>query len=409
MTIINDVSITTRNNDLPALSFPPSSDSNYELVIERYSELVLERSPNNLDSPTNAFSFTLPQGGGFNPVEVSRAVVGIAVGSGLATWRDSSMSVDSLATLVALRIEEDISPTGVSQSWIAVFGSMDGAWALWDASLYFLTDGDTANLPRVEFRVASSQAVYGTVLPGAFSSTEANACWSMADTISRYGYAARLTPSIEDPLVERHWRMSPEFNDIRTGFVFSRNGNVALYSPSGATSPVSPELAASEHGANYRISTRRPLTPVIPTTTAGFTTVDAVGTVDAVDSMTTTDTAATIRRQSSNIVALEADIATARNAIKSYTLEHEGCEFGKREFLTATGLFAAEEIDEFFERDYEVSWSVTVTGTYTTTAYSGIMAQENVEELSQSDIDTLIRGAVSNENFDIEITDVEEA
>ncbi len=395
MTIINDVSITTHNIDLPALSFPPSSDSNYELVIERYS-------PNNLASPTNAFSFTPPQGRGFNPVEVSRAT-GIAVGDGLATWRDPSMSVDGLATLVALRIEEDISPTGVSQSWIAVFGSMDDNWALWDASLYFLTDGDTANLPRVEFTMASPQEVYGTVLPRAFSSTEANACWSMAGTIPRYGYAARLTPSIEGPLVERPWRMSPDFNDIRTGFMFSRNGNVALYSPSGATSPVSPELAASEHGANYRISTRRPLAPVIPTATAGFTTVDTV------DSMTTTDTAVRMRRLEAELRDHESSIATAKDAIKSYTLDHEGCEFGKREFFTATGLFAAEEIDGFFERDYEVSWSVTVTGTYTTMANSDIMAQENVEELSQGDIDTLIRDAVSGENFDIEITDVEEA
>ena len=37
------------------------------------------------------------------------------------------------------------------------------------------------------------------------------------------------------------------------------------------------------------------------------------------------------------------------------------------------------------------------------------MARENVEELSQSEIDDMIRGAVSNENFDIEVTDVEEA
>lgn len=380
MTITNNAPVTVRNPEAPEMPFPASTDSNYELVIERYAYL-------SSSIPTNVFSFTPPADNGISPMSTA-ADISIPMECGHATWRDQSMSVNHTASIVILPIPEEVSPTGNAQTWIAVFGSMEGHWMLWDASLYFLFGGDISAIPALSFTSAYWPTFRNNVLYPSFA-PEGDHFWSRPDNFDQLGYVARLTPPLQTP-VSNFWRHSSDFGDIRTGFVFA-TGEVALHNPFGEAPPVSPELASSETNTNYRIIARR-----------------LVNTTEVPDISTDTEVDATIRQQRSRIVALEAVIDKAKEACRTTTLEHDGCEPGKREFLTDTGLFTADEIDGFFERDYEVSWSVTVTGIYTTNASTRDLAREDVEELSQSEINDMIRRAVGNENFDIEVTDVEE-
>jgi len=380
MTITNNAPVTVRNPEAPEMPFPASTDSNYELVIERYVHL-------NPSIPTNVFSFTPPADNGISPMSTA---ADISIPMECATWRDLSMPVNHTASIVILPIPAEVSPTGNAQTWIAVFGSIEGHWMLWDASLYFLFGGDISAIPALSFASAYWPTFRDNVLHPSFAPEGDRQYWSRPDNFDQLGYVARLTPPLQTP-VPSFWRQSSDFGDIRTGFMFA-TGEVALHNPFGEAPPVSPELASSEINANYRIIARR-----------------LVNTTEVPDIPTDTEVDATIRQQRSRIVALEAVIDKAKEACRTTTLEHDGCEPGKREFLADTGLFTANEIDGFFERDYEVSWSVTVTGTYTTNASTRDLAREDVEELTQSEIDDMIRRAVGNENFDIEITDVEEA
>lgn len=273
-------------------------------------------------------------------------------------------------------------------SWLAVIvdnyqyrhHGRSNTWQMADASLYFLHDGDLTNVPHTSVSWESLPQAVRLFPEDAVSTSGANP----------NGYVQLLTPAITAP--SNYWRISPEFGDIRMGFDFSSSrGGTYLY-------PDSIFVGDINDGTNWRVILRQKTPPTITPPTENTSTAPSTPSPEALQSA---------------LDRLTRKIESAKSAIREATVEHDGCDGGKRNFLESTGLFSEDEIDECFSREYEVSWTATISSSTIVTASSEHDAESLFREEhlgSYSSIDEMVIDKIhSTMTPEISIDDVSEA
>lgn len=302
----------------------------------------------------------------------------------LAGWAD--VSHGNRAFLVRFDLGDVYSLA--HHSWLAVIvdnyqyrhHGRSNTWQMADASLYFLHDGDLTNVPHTSVSWESLPQAVRLFPEDAVSTSGANP----------NGYVQLLTPVITSP--SNYWRISPEFGDIRMGFDFSSSrGGTYLY-------PDSISVGDINDGTNWRVILRQKTPPTITPPTENTSTAPSTPSPEALQSA---------------LDRLTRKIESAKSAIREATVEHDGCDGGKRNFLESTGLFSEDEIDECFTREYEVSWTATISSSTIVTASSEHDAESLFREEhlgSYSSIDEMVIDKIhSTMTPEISIDDVSEA
>lgn len=266
--------------------------------------------------------------------------------------------------------------------WFAVVThTEDGsAWALADASHFFTHDGDLNKIPHKTF-----------IEIGTLTTAVNSTIWLNSGT--NMGYFMQMMPQLD--FQTEHWKPNGGFGDFRNGFTFSRRDGV---DPSAgkwladneflmASVPQSSLFNHAEDRANWRIIATTHTEAVALTPPPEAPTPDPV----------------VVERE-----RLERQINEAKAAIRQQTMDHDGCDAGKREFLESTGLFTEEEIDGCFEREYTVTFEATVQYTVRATASSADDARESAEQEGYSVHDEAIISAVRSDSLEYTFVDVEE-
>ena len=377
------LSTTTRdyldepNNDLTYDDFT----SKCEVVIERRNRLG-DDHPSHTFTLSGEYKMIRPEN---RPNITDRVNADI-----LAGWAD--VSHGNRAFLVRFDLGDMYRIA--HHSWLAVIvdnyqyrhHGRSNTWQMADASLYFLHDGDLTNVPHTSVSWESLPQAVRLFPEDAVSTSGANP----------NGYVQLLTPVITSP--SNYWRISPEFGDIRMGFDFSSlRGGTYLY-------PESTYMGDINDGTNWRVILRQKTPPTeiaSSPSTVSIPTVSTTATPSREDLLTV------------EVASLKAKINAAKNAIVEATTDHEGCDSGKRDFLTSTGLFSEDEIDECFTREYEVSWTATISSSTIITASSEHDAESLFREEhlgSYSSIDEMVIDKIhSTMTPEISIDDVSEA
>lgn len=364
--------LTEPNNDITINDFT----SGCEVVIERRNTLGAT-DPSHTFTLSGEYKLVLPE---HRPNTSDRVNAQI-----LAGWED--VPFGGRTFLVWFAAEDN---NIAHHSWLAVIvdnfqdrhHGRSNTWLLADASLYFLHDGDLTNVPHVAVFWDALGAVVRRFNEDAVSTSGANP----------NGYTQLLTPRVLPPEGDIYWKVAPQFGDVRMGFEFSEvyNGTY-LYQEALFIGDVN-------DGTNWRVILRH--RDITSTETTSSTTTPSTITPSREDTL-----AAEVER-------LNSTLSTVREAILRATIDHGGCEAGKREFLESTGLFSEDEIDECFTREYEVSWTATVVGTTTITSSSYDSARELFRETHLNtfgNIDELVVDEIrSNVTPDVQIDDVEE-
>jgi hypothetical protein len=109
-------------------------------------------------------------------------------------------------------------------------------------------------------------------------------------------------------------------------------------------------------------------------------------------------------------LAIDDTLSAARSYIKSTTIEHDGCDTGKREFLEGTGLWDEDEVAEMFSREHNIYIDVSMRVCLTREIPGGHDADDWAnDEISESDVDQAVRDFVQYDSVDWSINDIEPA
>lgn len=256
-------------------------------------------------------------------------------------------------------------------------------WLLADASLYFLHGGDLTNVPHliVSWDTLDTSVRHFSRDATSTSGTNPN------------GYMQLLTPKVAGDLPS-YWKLAPEFGDIRIGWNFSVLFGGSYLHDLGRNV----FLGNIQDETNWRVILRQKTPPTITPPTENTSTAPSTPSPEALQSA---------------LDRLTRKIESAKSAIREATVEHDGCDGGKRNFLESTGLFSEDEIDECFSREYEVSWTATISSSTIVTASSEHDAESLFREEhlgSYSSIDEMVIDKIhSTMTPEISIDDVSEA
>lgn len=364
---MENVVATTQFADRPAPDWPAWDETTYQLRFERRA--------NSYDAdPTHSFAYPHL----IRPIRNEGLLEPLRAWAVASWYENQGRSRPVTLLLLPLGGTQFAPHFNHTHMWLAVVThTEDGsAWALADASHFFTHDGDLNKIPHKTF------IEIGT-LPTAVNSTT----WLNSGT--NMGYFMQMMPQLDSQ--PEYWEPYSGFGDFRKGFTFSRRDGV---DPSAgkwladneflmASVPQSSEFNHAEDRANWRI---------IATTHTEARIVSAP----------------TPPTPDPERLRLERQINEAKAAIRLQTMDHDGCDAGKREFLESTGLFTEEEIDGCFEREYTVTFEATVQYTVRATASSADDARESAEQESYTVHDEAIISAVRSDSLDYTFVDVEE-
>lgn len=360
------------NNDITINDFT----SGCEVVIERRNTLT-GTDPSHTFTLSGEYKFVPPE---YRPNTSDRVNAQI-----LAGWED--VPFGGRTFLVWFDMGEYAIP---HHSWLAVIvdnyqdrhHGRSTAWQMADASLYFLHDGDLTNVPHVTVSWETLALSVQRFNEDAVSTSGANP----------NNYTQLLTPRVLPPDGDIYWKVVPQFGDVRMGFDFSGIHD-GTYLRGGTSDLDTLPIGDVNDGTNWRVILRH-------------------------RDITSTETTSTITPSREDTLAAEVErlnstISTAKGAIREATVEHEGCDGGKRNFLESTGLFTEDEINECFSREYEVSWTATISSSTIITASSERDAEDLFREEhlgSYSSIDEMVIDRIhSTMTPEISIDDVSEA
>ena len=360
----------------------PLTESNNDITINDFTsgcEVVIERR-NTLGATDPSHTFTLSGEYKLVPPEYRPNTSDRVNAQILAGWED--VPYGGRTFLVWF----DMGEYNIAHhSWLAVIvdnyqdrhHGRSTTWLMADASLYFLHDGDLTNVPHVAVSWDALGVAVRRFNEDAVSTSGANP----------NDYTQLLTPRVLPPEGDIYWKVVPQFGDVRMGFDFSSSrGGTYLY-------PDSISVGDINDGTNWRVILRH-------------------------RDITSTETTSTITPSREDTLAAEVErlnstISAAKEVILRATIDHDGCEDGKREFLGSTGLFSEDEVDECFTREYEVSWTATISSSTIVTASSEHDAESLFREEhlgSYSSIDEMVIDKIhSTMTPEISIDDVSEA
>lgn len=389
---LQSVAPTQRLDHMNLIEFP--TDHTHQLVLERHSYPLEQEAPVTFAPSWPIFPME------YLSTDLERSFA-------VASWRRENLPTSMMneaESLLVLPIGSDGFPmdnfTMSKLSWAAVFTmgrslvGNDAVWFLADAGAYFLMDGDWDNIPRLEFNVATNS--FEPNDPSFTNTARAlnTGNWQFPGTARNLGFTHTLMPRTTIDFM-RFWRPMDQFGDIRMGFEVPQG----IYVTCNGHDPL-PGDRAPHQSYNWRIISRpMPATPTESTSTSTPTTVDpSVAALSVAEEVT--DVALELQRERDalevKVASLQAKLETAKEACRTYTLRNDGCNAGKADFIEATGLWD-EEIDSYnvigvlqgMQR-FEIAYTATVGGTYTTVAATEDDAREEFSNLTYHEIDNMV-------------------